>query len=422
MTSRIAGLWAIFRSCATICIGVLGAAGCDDPVRSDAVERIELGSPTTVAAVGATFPIAWSLIDSLGQGSGGGIPADVRMRWSSSHPAVATVSDSGVVLARAPGTTTIRLRAGKAAAEVTLEVVRPYTLTFVGVAGEMKSTANGLNEAGQVVGSTYRAEYDSSAFLWEDGRATLLGKGGAWDIADDGTIVGTSEYAAVAWKDGEKRIIYEKADGVARATAINRHGEIGGFWRSSRWCTTGGRCGGTVFRARGDRVTEVIPSEYGAEVWGINDAGWMAGSIRPVDPIPVLIREDSVYHLPLSDYWRGAHATAVNDRGQVVGYSYGSGESAIWEGAGVSMLPMSWSSSCFRRANAINNQGDIVGEHNCGAALWKGGKFVQLKYLHRDPEWEFQSAHAISERGQIVGYGRNKATGATGAILLTPPQ
>ncbi len=403
---------------------MLVLAGCDDPLRSVPVDRVELFLPTSIAAVGAEVRI-WSRLSDASNA-----PVKSRMRWSSSNPAVATVSDSGVVHALAPGFATFRVSAGGAAAEVTLEVVRPYTLTSVGIAGEAWSRANGLNDSGQVVGTSYAPTNEPSAFVWDSRSLTVLGDGGATDIGVDGTVVGYSGTAAVAWVNGVPRTLFEKRDGSAVATAINRHGVVAGYWRQeSPACGAGGRCFQTAFTVRGDSVAEIDPEgATNLEVWDINDAGWMVGSMlvtpRIQSPVPVLIHDGNLTLLP-SNRGEGAYAVGLNNLGQVVGYGYAKSNALLWFGPSITRLPGLRPGTCgvLAAAHGNNDRGDIVGEFGCSGAMWRDGKLVILDYLHPDSGWEVQSVQRINERGQIVGYGRSRAEGGrTRAILLTPPQ
>ena len=99
------------------------------------------------------------------------------------------------------------------------------------------STANAVNEAGQVVG-TYSSSYSFEwcAFLYEDGRVIDLGHLGdleyavANDINDAGQIVGKAD-SAFLWTDGTMVDLNDLIDPgleirFRSAEAINNHGQI----------------------------------------------------------------------------------------------------------------------------------------------------------------------------------------------------
>jgi probable HAF family extracellular repeat protein len=113
---------------------------------------------------------------------------------------------------------------------------------------------------------------------------------------------------------------------------------------------------------------------------------------------------------------RGSLANAINDSGQVVGYSFNDGEYAhatLWNGTSIIDLAPSGRASM---ANGINDRGEIVGftqdrfEVKYHAALWNSGSWTDLSStLH----YEYSSyAYAINESGQVVGTsgGINQST------------
>jgi probable HAF family extracellular repeat protein len=122
-------------------------------------------------------------------------------------------------------------------------------------------------------------------------------------------------------------------------------------------------------------------------------------------------------------------ATAINDSGQVVGFSitssYRSIEAYLWEeGVGMSRLGTlggNWSS-----AEDINNLGQIVGisskaanVQDSYAVLWEGSVMSDLNSLiPEDSGWLLTNAQGINDAGQIVGAGY--INDQFHAFLLTP--
>jgi probable HAF family extracellular repeat protein len=119
-------------------------------------------------------------------------------------------------------------------------------------------------------------------------------------------------------------------------------------------------------------------------------------------------------------------AYGINDGGQVVGYSYltgnGSYHATLWNSAMATDLGTLGGSSSI--ANGINNSGQVVGtSYTAGdaaryAALWKGGARINLGSLGG-----VGGATAINDAGQVVGYsdGGNIATlwnGITSPVAL----
>jgi hypothetical protein len=52
--------------------------------------------------------------------------------------------------------------------------------------------------------------------------------------------------------------------------------------------------------------------------------------------------------------------------------------------------------------------------------LWRGGYTGDLNELVEGTDWEIVEAAGINRSGQIAATGRNRVTGQTGALLLTP--
>jgi len=155
----------------------------------------------------------------------------------------------------------------------------------LGTLAGRSGSAYGINDAGQVVGSSLASDGFMHAFLWQGG--TMADLGGlpgyqfsvAWDINDAGQIVGSST----------------GADGITHALL---------------WADGGVRDLGSL----GGRSTTAF---------AINDAGQVVGiSISADDQIHGFLWQDGVMTaLPTPDGGSGA-ASDINDAGQAVGGRY----------------------------------------------------------------------------------------------------
>jgi len=274
----------------------------------------------------------------------------------------------------------------------------------------------GVNGKGQVVG--YFANVDRhTAFLWERGVPRDLGdlrtdgKRGfsiAHAINERGWIVGEASAgdegrpAAFLWRDGRMKPLGVLPGGEAGGSAahgINANGEVVG--RSAAELKRSHRT--LAFRWSDGEGMRAI-----ATLGGLN-----------------------------------AHANAINDLGQAVGEAdthapagfgwpelFGRPHAALWGKDDVKDLGTL--GGLTSEALGINRRGDVVGwsaprtpASQRGVAverafLWTMGKMYDLNDLvPKGSGWTLQKAHAINDRGQIVGEG-TRGQGPWRAFLLTP--
>lgn len=374
-------------------------------------------SPTTTLAVGATAQV-------VGQAVSGGNTAlpGVTLRWSTTNPAVAT-ADSGRVRGVGVGTTEVIVAAGSRTARFTLEVVRPYTITRITFPGETANRAAAVNGRGLVVGTVTLAGGQTEAWAWQQGTLMPLGSGRALDVNDRGQVVGSSGADAVMWADGAKTVLYSRPGGFATARAVNVNGQVAGDWQSVNGCGPGGRCDGSVFLYSGGQAQVIVPSATNAAGNGINDQGWVVGTTGPAASRAVhsfVYRNGTLTQLAGGD---GTHqARDVNNRGEIVGGGMNA-PALRWASpeAAAAPLPSPFPIQVSSGASSINERGDVVGQIQNSGAIWRGGKALDLNYLHVDPQWVVEYASDINEAGVIVGYGRHRTNGGTAALLLTPP-
>ena len=116
-----------------------------------------------------------------------------------------------------------------------------------------------------------------------------------------------------------------------------------------------------------------------------------------------------------SGSYAGSYAEGINDKGQIVGYSFkaaGVEHAVIWQNGVITDLgTLHGEDYCY--ADSINNNGQIVGVCGSHGFLWKNGVMTDLGTLSGG---SFSYPSGINDNGQIVGCG-DKAPGKVRAVL-----
>ena len=256
---------------------------------------------------------------------------------------------------------------------------RDGVFSNLGTLGGNDGTAHGINDRGDIVGNdTVAGGNQAHAFLFRDGRLIDLGVlpggagGGAFEINETGVIVGRSSSSAAPhsfrWEDSRVSDIGKLGGIGSYATAINNKGWIVGssnfgpdrslyhayLWRSGRFTDLGTLGGANSFahdiNDKGAIVGEAelgpggrrhaflwrkgVMQDLGAlgersAAYGINNRRWVVGWSRlpngsAEQEAAFLWRNGTLINLDAfapSD-WELSVATAINDRGQIVGYGH----------------------------------------------------------------------------------------------------
>jgi probable HAF family extracellular repeat protein len=293
---------------------------------------------------------------------------------------------------------------------------RRWVITDLGtLPGGKESEAAAIN-ARQVVGWSRDASGKMRAVRWQGGRPFDLGtptgrSSAATAVNGRGQVVGWVYVKNTLNKTYEKRPFRRETNGRLSiadlwsgyyvASAINDRGQALVNREPLAMIPT--------FDARlwqGQKLTDL----GSAEATALNDhdqvVGWSRGSLDP--PRPSLWQRGKLVGLRTLPGRPDGEATAINERGQIIGSNWKGGlatqaERAFqWQQGKLTDLGTLGGKES--RAVAINERGLIVGESETKTGSWhaflgQNGKLIDLNTARRN-EW---SPVAINERGQIIG-------------------
>lgn len=302
-----------------------------------------------------------------------------------------------------------------------------YTFTDLGTLGGKYSYATGINNTGDISGS-YSKNYDSYAAVWIGTTGTTLGTLGgttreAFAINNAGVAAGysyttgnASEHAAV-WNGTQASSLDTLGGGYSHALAISNAGDVAGYA-----FTADNIKHATVWH--GTTVTNLDPLGTDSSAFGINNAGEAVGYVTTAS---------GKQHATV---WRGttaidlgtlggaySSAAAINTAGDVVGLAAtasGVQRATLWHANTTIDLGNGY-------ATAINNSGQVLGFSGGAATLWTiNGSVVTATGINSfltvsdiSAGWVLASAYGINDVGSIVGQAQNTQTGAYNAFLLS---
>ena len=306
-----------------------------------------------------------------------------------------------------------------------------YVITDLGALGYTYSKAYDISDSGHIVGEL-GGSGQKRAFLWHEGTLIDLGslggqgKSSAIGVNDQGQAVGWTNIDAAQglhgcvfdYMDGSITLIDDPNSNTMTAS-INDAGNIvgrgveGDAWVPMLWLQDGGE------------YTRTPLSQYGAAggyATGINNQDFVTGyvSIPGVDYYPFVFHDGEITNLGHPTGHNDTTPWAISNAGHVVGETYPltmSGKSAfLLDEQGFQLLGagVAWD---------VNSHGHVVGvlENDVvdGPFLYLQGTYVDLNAaIPSDSGWNLQEAHAINDRGQIVGWGFHG--GEQNAFVLTP--
>ena len=316
----------------------------------------------------------------------------------------------------------------------------PATITDLGTLGGTRSEARAINAAGQVAGfASVAGDKIQNIFLYSGGRMTDLGiSGQGYGVNASGQVVGLSGLHAFLYSAGtttDLGTFGKQADFSSYASGINDAGQIAG---SSDLLAAGGRTEHAFLYTGGVMKDLGTFGGTSSRGYGINASGQVVGDsdLTGFSPSHAFLYTGGRMTDLGTLVGAAANSTAlgINAGGQVVGYSDVAAKDvqhAFLYSGGV-MKDLGTLGGLFSYANGINAAGQIAGQSNIAAAtpdvthafLYAGGIMTDLNtQLPAGSGWVLESAAAINDSGQIVGYGT--INGQRHAYLLngiTAPQ
>ena len=299
----------------------------------------------------------------------------------------------------------------------------------LGTLGGGSSWASGINDRGQVVGWAETRSGKTHAFLSENGRMSDLGVPAGSDASVAAGITNSGSVAGVAWSSGSPSpirghvIVWQNGRsrdlgvpwspsrrGAATSVgAVNERGEIiGGSY--DEYLSASGR----VFLERaffwdGSSLRTLPPRNARTEAIGISESGQVIGWTYRSDFRAATWKGGQMRLLPLPPGERGAFTSAINDRGEIIGYGWHEREAdnhaLLWRNGTV--IDLDTLGGKQSEAAAINNRGQIVGRSETalndsdGSPIWhpfvrQNDEMIDLGTANADPV-------AINQRGEIIG-------------------
>ena len=247
--------------------------------------------------------------------------------------------------------------------------------------GGLSSFATGINDAGQVVGSS-DATGGNRAFIWQNGVMTSLG------------VLGGTPFGVA----GDSRATGINASGQVVGSSSNVFGTRGFVWQGGNFTDLGVLPGHDVSGAQAINASgQVVGISYKAGSGIASAFLWQGGSLSN-----------------LGDFSGGngtSKATGINAAGTVVGNSTAiiGARGFVWQGGVMSALsPLPDGLASY--AAGINSSGQVVGQSGLGysngsrATRWENGVVSSLGVLGSVPGQQGESfANAINDAGQVVG-------------------
>src|SRR5215472_17220664 len=306
------------------------------------------------------------------------------------------------------------------------------TLIDLGTLGGPNSGSAAINQGGEVVGVAQTSTIDPLGEQW----GSLL-----TCTATGGPCQAPNLVLGFEWQGGKMKPLATLGGNNGFALAVNNRGQIAGVAEKG---VAGKDCvppqilefEAVIWGPQMGSIRELppLPGDSIGVPFGINDAGQAVGGSGPCG-----LSVASLVHATL---WQGNSvidlgsfggevanfANAIDNQGQIVGESDlpgdATGHAFLWQNGELTDLG-TLPGDFFSAANAINDEGQVVGEScdvagNCRAFFWQDGVMTDLNTLVSANSVYLLAAKGISSKGEIAGQAFDPASGNVIGFVATP--
>jgi probable HAF family extracellular repeat protein len=273
----------------------------------------------------------------------------------------------------------------------------------VTVASAVIAAVAGMAAAGSTSAAASTAVREAPAYRVTD-LGTLPGApdSTAIGINDRGDVVGRSGDHAVLWRNGRIHDLGTLGGGLSTAVDINERGDVVGYGPLAE----GG--GDRAFIWRGGRliVLSPLPGFSSSFATAVNDRGQVLGYSTGDSGISAVLWRPDGTAVDLTAETGLSQVTDLDNAGRLVGSVTPDGMNgypALWYRGRTTVL-----SDQTGTASAINDRGEVTGYFYSGIGnsfVWRGGRLTEIPRLPDMPEATMMQAQGINNRGQVVGFG-----------------
>ena len=298
--------------------------------------------------------------------------------------------------------------------------------------GDARGIATRINNAGQVIGDSWSADWEDSigCFMWSNSTGMIdiqvpgqLSRPGG--INDQGQICGVGlsmagAFATVRQPNGDIIQLPQPAGDIgACAYDINNSGQVVG-WLDDNTDINDERFYAVLWQTNGEIVT-MGEGEMWCHANDINNLGKAVWTTEVPDPLHTQQAyrwdsENGSVPLALLDGTSWNAVGAINDSGLMVGRS---GYHAVLWTSPDSVIDLGGTGDSFGGACGINNHGQIVGVLGGRAVLWNADGSLAADLSSFLTGTGYSAAYAINDNGWIVGV-QGDAYSNSHAILWEP--